>query len=327
MPVARTIELTHAISQLACASRRARRTIGENCKDNRRCTKGRAYVRRESLVPGASTRDSPILAVEYLAVSSVQQYDKDSHMKDADPRIKELTVALHNVEQKLAEREVLINTAFGQTEAARSQYEQANERAEALHRRLAAKEEQLNALQQAIRDRDERIALLEQVCAENDNTLNAINQDIKHQNLANSNERLAAMGVVLEALDEPGAQHRISRVTTTLGRAAGNDIEIRSASASRYHARIVVGADGVYLVDLQSTNGCSINGQRISRQLIREGDVIAIGSAKFRLALGVPFTQGEERSMDETHAMLDDAVIFSPAPKAKRKSTQGETKK
>jgi hypothetical protein len=39
-----------------------------------------------------------------------------------DSRIDELTTALRNAEQKLAEREALINTAFGQTEAARAQY-------------------------------------------------------------------------------------------------------------------------------------------------------------------------------------------------------------
>jgi len=167
-------------------------------------------------------------------------------MKADDPRISKLTAALRDAEQKLAEREALLTTAFGQTETARSQYEQANERAESLRRRLDAKEEEL-------RQRDARIAVLEQLCAEDDNTLSAINQDIQLQNLASPSERLAAMGLVLEALDDSDIRHRISRVTTTIGRAPGNDIAINSNSVSRYHSRIVVGADGTYVIDLQST--------------------------------------------------------------------------
>jgi pSer/pThr/pTyr-binding forkhead associated (FHA) protein len=241
-------------------------------------------------------------------------------MKKDDQRIDELTTALHSAEKKLAEREALITTAFGQTEAVRSQYEQATERAEGLRRRLDAKDEQLSALQKELQQRDERIAILEQLSAENDNALNAINQDVQRQNLANPSERLAAMGLVLESLDESGVQHKIGRVTTTLGRVTGNDIAINSTSVSRFHARIVVEPDGTYLIDLQSTNGCSVNGQRVSRQIIRDGDVIAIGSAKFRLAIGMPATYSEDRSMDETHALLDDAAIFSAVPGLKFKS-------
>ncbi len=241
-------------------------------------------------------------------------------MKKDDPRNNELTVALEKAEQKLAEREALITAAIGQTEAARAQYEQANERADALRRQLDAKEEQVNAMQQALRLRDARIAQLEELCTENDNTLNAINQEVRHQNLANPNGRLAAMGMVLDSLDEPGVRHRITKATTTLGRATGNDIAINSTSVSRYHSRIVVAADGVYLIDLHSTNGCSVNGQRISRQMIRDSDVVAIGSVKFRLAASVPLGELEDRSMDETHALLDDSVIFTSAPKSRSKS-------
>ena len=265
-------------------------------------------------------------------------------MKNDDPRINELTIALQKAEQKLAEREALITTAFRQTEEVRSQYEQANERAEALRRRLDAKEEQLSALQtrleaaatdpttsrdqrieslqRELRQRDERIAALEQLYAENDNALNAINQDVKRQNFAVPSEQVAAMGLALKSLDEPGLHHRIAMATTTLGRAIANDIAINSTSVSRYHARIVVESGEVYLVDLQSTNGCSVNGKRISRQIVVDRDVIAIGDAKFRLTVGVPSAEIEDRSMDETQVALDDAAISSAVPRAKTNSAQ-----
>lgn len=241
-------------------------------------------------------------------------------MKNNESRLIELKTALEKAEQKLADREALLTAAIGQTEAARSQYEQAQERLDASRRRLDTKDEEIKSLQHDLHLRDERIAVLEQLCAETDNTLNAINQDLKLQNLASPTERLAALGLALESLDDPGVLHPIGRATTTIGRATDNDISINSVSVSRYHARIVVASDSTYLIDLQSTNGSTVNEQRINRRNLNDGDVIAIGSAKFKFAVGVRVPEIEDRSFDETHALLDDSIIFSPAPKSRSDS-------
>lgn len=241
-------------------------------------------------------------------------------MKNNESRLAEMKVSLEKAEQKLADREALLTAAIGQTEAARSQYEQAQERLDALRRRVDAKDEEIRVLQRELEQRGDRITVLEQLCTETDNTLNAINQDLKLQNMASPNERLAAMGLVIESLDEPGVVHRISRATTTIGRATTNDISINSVSVSRYHARIVVASDTIYLIDLQSTNGSTVNDQRISRRSLKDGDVIAIGKAKFKFATDVHISANEDRSMDETHALLDDSVIFTRSPKSRSES-------
>jgi uncharacterized coiled-coil protein SlyX len=245
-------------------------------------------------------------------------------MNNSDSRVNELKAALQKVEHRLADRETLLAAAISQTAEARSQYEQTTERLEAMRRRLEAKDEQVIELQRELDQRDERIAALEKLCAENDNALNAINQDVKLQNLATEKHRLASLGLVLESLDAPGTSHRITRETTTIGRANGNDITIYSNSVSRYHARVVVASDSTYLIDLQSTNGSRVNGQRVSRQVIRDGDVVGIGDAKFRLSTGVPLREGEDRSMDETHTLLDDSVIFTPAPSTTAREPKGK---
>ena len=64
---------------------------------------------------------------------------------------------------------------------------------------------------------------------------------------------------------------------TTIGREPGNDIQIRSRFVSRQHARIVSNASGVYIEDLGSRNGLTVNTQRVSRQRLRSGDFIRIG--------------------------------------------------
>jgi pSer/pThr/pTyr-binding forkhead associated (FHA) protein len=62
-----------------------------------------------------------------------------------------------------------------------------------------------------------------------------------------------------------------------VGRDLPSDVIIRDASLSRRHARFqVVGAD-VMVEDLGSTNGTLVNGRRVSRQALADGDVIRIG--------------------------------------------------
>ena len=240
-------------------------------------------------------------------------------MKDSDSNTDLLAIALESAEQKLAECETVLTAALAQTNAASPQAPQSTEDLQTLRRRLEAKEEQLRALHQELRQRDERISQLERLCADNADAWDVADHDVATRNLTSRSARVVAMGLVLESLDEPGVVHRISRIATTIGRALDNDIALRSISASRYHARIVVASDSTYLIDLQSSNGCHVNGERISRQVIGDGDVIAIGNAKFRFAADVALSQAD-RSMDETQILLDDSVIFSPAP-----TSQGDT--
>jgi pSer/pThr/pTyr-binding forkhead associated (FHA) protein len=90
---------------------------------------------------------------------------------------------------------------------------------------------------------------------------------------------------------------------------------------SRFHARLVVEEEGVFLIDLESTNGCKVNGNRITRQMIGNADAISIGSVKFKFSVGVP-AELEARGMQETHVLLNDSAIFVPAPKVKTRTAQ-----
>jgi len=228
-------------------------------------------------------------------------------MNDSDLRLNDLDVALQESEQNASDRETSLNPVINQTDAAPTEDRQATESLRALHQRLDAKEEQLRTLHRELRLRDERIAHLEQLCAGEHDALDSA-----------SSKPLIALGLVLESVNEPGVIHRITRITTTIGRARNNDIVLNTSSVSRYHARIVVASDSTYLIDLQSSNGCAVNGERISRQMINHGDVVAIGDAEFRLSTGVPLSEVENRSMDETQALLDESIVFTrvPTPKA-----------
>lgn len=71
---------------------------------------------------------------------------------------------------------------------------------------------------------------------------------------------------------------------TTLGRDADNDIQIDQQFVSRNHALIIAGPNQTVIEDLHSTNGLLVNGERVQRSLLADGDVIVIGKTQFRFA-------------------------------------------
>ncbi len=62
-----------------------------------------------------------------------------------------------------------------------------------------------------------------------------------------------------------------------VGRAAPADVEIPDPGLSRQHARFTWDDHGIWVEDLQSTNGTRKNGARIERAKVAPGDEIAIG--------------------------------------------------
>ena len=69
---------------------------------------------------------------------------------------------------------------------------------------------------------------------------------------------------------------------TRIGRAPGCELQIDSTSVSRHHALILVGPRDSIIEDLNSTNGVVVNGRKVTRQLLHDGDAVTIGEIHFR---------------------------------------------
>ena len=72
---------------------------------------------------------------------------------------------------------------------------------------------------------------------------------------------------------------------TRIGRAPGCEMQIDSQSVSRNHAMLLKGARELIVEDLNSTNGVLVNGRKVSRQVLSDGDVLTIGETQFRCVL------------------------------------------
>lgn len=72
----------------------------------------------------------------------------------------------------------------------------------------------------------------------------------------------------------------------TIGRGHGNSIVLDDMLVSRHHVRITAADDGLVLQDLGSRNGTYVNGQRVERTALHEGDRLGVGSTTFEVRDG-----------------------------------------
>jgi pSer/pThr/pTyr-binding forkhead associated (FHA) protein len=69
----------------------------------------------------------------------------------------------------------------------------------------------------------------------------------------------------------------------TMGRAPRADFIVDATLVSRIHCRLTAGATELEVVDLESTNGTFVNGRRVTRAALKDGDVLGIGRVEFRV--------------------------------------------
>lgn len=67
-----------------------------------------------------------------------------------------------------------------------------------------------------------------------------------------------------------------------IGRRVNCDIQINDQGVSKEHAAILTVGNDQILEDLKSTNGTQVNGQRVDRHILQNGDVIEIGRYKIK---------------------------------------------
>jgi len=81
-----------------------------------------------------------------------------------------------------------------------------------------------------------------------------------------------------------GTAFEAGPVPTTIGRADDNVVVLTGDDyASGRHARVESGLDGTWVVDLGSTNGTYVNGERLEgRRRLHEGDLVQVGDTELR---------------------------------------------
>jgi hypothetical protein len=77
-----------------------------------------------------------------------------------------------------------------------------------------------------------------------------------------------------------GGVREVRQRRVVIGRSRDCDVQLNDANASRRHAELRQEGASYWVVDLGSTNGMEVNGKRVKRAKLRDGDTITIGSTE-----------------------------------------------
>jgi FHA domain-containing protein len=96
----------------------------------------------------------------------------------------------------------------------------------------------------------------------------------------------AELGVEQEVvtLTYDGTRHEVKQRRVVLGRSRDCEIQLSDANVSRRHAELRQEGASYWIVDLGSTNGIEVNGKRVKRAKLRDGDTITLGSTDVAFA-------------------------------------------
>jgi len=85
-----------------------------------------------------------------------------------------------------------------------------------------------------------------------------------------------------------GLSHELSENWSTIGRAEGNTFQIADPSISGRHCEILLRGQEIIVSDLNSTNGTFVKGERITKAVLRPGQILRLGNVELRLEASKP---------------------------------------
>ncbi len=89
----------------------------------------------------------------------------------------------------------------------------------------------------------------------------------------------------LVTLTFDGRRHEVNQRRVVIGRSRDCDIQLTDANVSRRHAELRQEGASYWIVDLGSTNGIEVNGKRVKRAKLSDGDTITLGSTDVRFGV------------------------------------------
>jgi hypothetical protein len=182
---------------------------------------------------------------------------RDQAMVEQAERIATLSAAVQSLQDQSAHQDNML--------------QQARQELSAKHLEQGASARQVEALQVELHQHVE--------------AMQAIRRDIHQVAVQTRRNDGATLLRTLTRDDAEGVVHLLNKSSISIGRDHDCDIALRSNSVSRYHAVIKISHDAVIFEDLNSTNGSFINGRRIKRQLLKDGDRLEVGAVPLRFGI------------------------------------------
>lgn len=98
--------------------------------------------------------------------------------------------------------------------------------------------------------------------------------------------------------DKDNTRHPITRTICRIGRGKDNELVLDDSSISRRHAEIHRNVHGSFdIIDMNSMNGVFVNGEKIGKAMLQEGDEIEIGDISLKFSQLSPEHAEEESTV------------------------------
>jgi chromosome segregation ATPase len=226
---------------------------------------------------------------EWAGALRTAQLERSGHLASVasgEARVKQL-------EERVAEQVEMLRALQSASDAAIA-------RTHELEADLRAAEDGISRLESQLRSRNTRVSELERanqqwrhtldesraahVATDTHQALHEAAHAEAHEGAGVSAPPDGATRLLIRSDGEREVVHVLGR-KTSVGRTPENDLQIDAKYVSRHHAVILAGPAHTIIEDLNSTNGVLVNGKRISRQLLKDGDQVTIGRAEYRFAV------------------------------------------
>jgi pSer/pThr/pTyr-binding forkhead associated (FHA) protein len=126
--------------------------------------------------------------------------------------------------------------------------------------------------------------------------------------------------LVLSFNDQIVREYELDQEVMTIGRKTDNDIHIDNLAVSGNHAKVLTILNDSFIEDLGSTNGTYINGEKISKHALQNGEVISIG--KHEITYVNEAAEAENDDFEKTLIIRPDAAGMPEEEEADQKIEQ-----
>lgn len=240
-----------------------------------------------------------LLEAERLETASLRERI-DGLSREFDEEARKIRFELGSAQQTISDHETVNEQLTSDLidhqnfrQALESKLEQTEVSAETQIRNLKAKirklERQHNEDSFKISNKDNAIAALLNELASRSSIIDDVDDLRLHESdagaLEKPEDRVAGDRVtrlLIGSVDGQELRFPLFKDRLTIGRTTLNDIQLKAQYISRRHALIVTEDDHTRIVDWGSRNGVSVNGAKVSEQVLKSGDIVTIGTADFR---------------------------------------------
>ena len=112
-------------------------------------------------------------------------------------------------------------------------------------------------------------------------------------------------------------EEKLSLSVIKLGKVPSAHLKLDDETVSRMHAIIEVNGPGdVSIIDLGSTKGTFVNGQKVNKAKLQSGDTIVVGETRIELAIGAGDEVGDDADHASARRRTQDIIASTPRPAA-----------